>query len=81
LAICTANVPTPPDAPLIRTCCPGRTRAWSRSACRAVTAATGTDAACSKVTIAGFGTTLSRGTLGHLRAARATGGGSDKLPC
>ncbi len=45
------------------------------------TAATGTDAACSKVTVAGFGTTLSRGTPGHLRAAQATGGGFGKLPC
>ena len=25
LAICTANVPTPPDAPLINTSCPGWT--------------------------------------------------------
>jgi len=25
LAICTANIPTPPDAPLINTSCPGRT--------------------------------------------------------
>ena len=25
-AICTANVPTPPDAPLINTLCPGFTR-------------------------------------------------------
>jgi hypothetical protein len=25
LAICTANVPTPPDAPLINTLCPGCT--------------------------------------------------------
>ena len=36
LAICTANVPTPPDAPTISTCCPGRTRPASRSAWRAV---------------------------------------------
>jgi hypothetical protein len=26
LAICTANVPTPPDAPMIRTLCPGSIR-------------------------------------------------------
>jgi hypothetical protein len=26
LAICTANVPTPPDAPMIRTFCPGSIR-------------------------------------------------------
>src|SRR5947209_12312241 len=41
LAICTANVPTPPDAPVIRTVCPGCTLAISRSACRAVKADTG----------------------------------------
>src|SRR5262245_19950307 len=35
LASCTVNVPTPPDAPLTRTFCPGRTRPLSRSACKA----------------------------------------------
>src|SRR2546422_163696 len=30
LAICTANVPTPPDAPLIRTFCPDRICPLSR---------------------------------------------------
>src|SRR5215470_9845596 len=44
LANCTANVPTPPDAPLIKTLCPGRTCPLSRSACNAVHPATGTDA-------------------------------------
>ena len=38
LAICTANVPTPPDAPLTSTLCPGWTCPLSRSACNAVTA-------------------------------------------
>src|SRR6478735_369465 len=45
LAICTANVPTPPDAPMINTCCPGRTRPPSRTACRAVRAEMVTGAA------------------------------------
>ena len=55
LAICTANVPTPPPAPLISTVIPG----WTfplRSACNAVTPACGAAAACSKVRFAGFGT-------------------------
>src|SRR3982750_1402976 len=50
LAICTANVPTPPDAPRTSTLCPGRTRPWSRTAFRAVVAETGTAAACCGVT-------------------------------
>jgi hypothetical protein len=54
LAICTANVPTPPDAPLIRTLCPAWIRPLSRSACKAVKPATGTAAACSKVRLAGL---------------------------
>jgi hypothetical protein len=37
LAIWTAKVPTPPDAPMIRTCCPAWTRPWSRTAWRAAT--------------------------------------------
>ena len=54
LASCTAKVPTPPDAPLTSTLCPARIRPLSRSACRAVNAATGTDAACSNVRPAGL---------------------------
>src|SRR5437899_1119246 len=46
-AICTANVPTPPDAPMTRTVCPGRSSPLSRSPCSAVIAARGTAAACS----------------------------------
>jgi hypothetical protein len=53
-AICTANVPTPPDAPLIKTFCPGRTLPSSRMACRAVSAARGTAAACSNVRVGRF---------------------------
>ena len=55
-AICTANVPTPPDAPFTSTFWPGLTCALSRNACSAVTAATGTPAACANVRFAGFGT-------------------------
>ena len=54
LAICTANVPTPPDAPLMRTFWPGWTWPWSRSSWSAVVAETPTAAACSKVRLAGF---------------------------
>ena len=55
-AICTANVPTPPDAPLIRTLSPGLTLPLSRRPCKAVTPAIGTHAAWSNVTLAGFNT-------------------------
>ena len=55
LAICTANVPTPPDAPLISTFCPGWTLPSSRRSCRAVEADTPTAAACSNVRLVGFG--------------------------
>ena len=55
LAICTANVPTPPPAPLISTVIPGWTFPFG-SACNAVTPACGAAAACSKVRFAGFGT-------------------------
>src|SRR3954463_16380664 len=41
LAICTAKVPTPPEAPTISTLCPGSTRPRSRRPCRAVTAEQG----------------------------------------
>src|SRR5437899_6372315 len=50
-AICTANVPTPPAAPLIKTFCPCRIRPLSRRPCSAVSAATGADAAWSNVTL------------------------------
>src|SRR5436190_23191723 len=53
LAICTANVPTPPAAPLIRTRCPGWIRP-ARRPCRAVSPARGTAAACSNEAFAGF---------------------------
>src|SRR6266508_1958213 len=81
LAIWTANVPTPPDAPLTRTFCPGCTWAASRSACRAPHAAVGTPAACSKVIVGGFGTTLSRGArvLGEGAGDIEVGAGSEDL--
>ncbi len=54
LAIWTANEPTPPDAPLMRTLWPGWTLPSSRSSCSAVVADTPTADACSKVRLAGF---------------------------
>src|SRR6266852_9359063 len=54
LAICTANVPTPPAAPLIKPFCPGRICPLSRRPCNAVNAATGAEAACSNVTLCDF---------------------------
>ena len=55
-AICTANDPTPPPAPLTSTRCPGRTRPRSRSPWSAVMPATPTEPACSNVTLAGLAT-------------------------
>src|SRR3954447_24866453 len=54
-AICTANVPTPPDAPLISNLCPGRTLPCSRTAAKAVHAESPTAADCSNVRLAGLG--------------------------
>src|ERR1700722_20242720 len=45
LAICTAKVPTPPDAPMTSTRWPACTWPRSRTACRAVGAETGAAAA------------------------------------
>jgi hypothetical protein len=69
LASRTENVPTPPDAPLISTCCPGWTRPLSRSPWRAVSPATGTAAACSNDTLPGFSASASSGTATY--SARA----------
>src|SRR5436305_13858098 len=66
LAICTANVPTPPDAPVTSTVCPGCTLAISRSACRAVKADTGIAAACSMLRLTGFGAKIVRWGAGVL---------------
>src|SRR5579864_1198266 len=60
LAICTANVPTPPAAPLIKTFCPGWICSLSRSPCNAVNAATGAEAACSNVTLGALRPTLTQ---------------------
>src|SRR5208283_598471 len=59
LAICTANVPTPPAAPLIKTLTPGCIRPFSpnppsRRPCNAVRPATETAPACSNVMLRGF---------------------------
>ena len=62
LAICTANVPTPPDAPVTSTVCPGCTCAMSRRACSAVIPDVGTVAACSIVSLSGLRTSWSAGT-------------------
>src|SRR6266566_2251045 len=59
LAICTANIPTPPEAPTIRTCCPGWIPPALRKAWRTVKAEVGTAAACSKVRFAGLGASMS----------------------
>ena len=56
LAICRANVPTPPHARLIRTFCPGCPP--SRSAWRAASAEVGTAAGSSNVRLAGFSASL-----------------------
>ena len=71
LAICTAKVPTPPDAPLIRTFWPAVTRAESRSSWRAVVADTPTAAACSKLRRAGFGRNWSSGARANSAKAPA----------
>src|SRR5881296_3239407 len=54
LAIWTANVPTPPPAPLTSTFCPGLMCPWLRRACNAVSPAIGTAADSSKERFAGF---------------------------
>ena len=57
LAIWTANVPTPPDAPMTSTVWPGCTFAL-RTAWSAVTPEMGAAAACSKERFAGLGASL-----------------------
>ena len=54
LAIWTAKVPMPPEAPLISTCCPAWISPWWRRPWSAVTAAIGTAAASSNDRFAGF---------------------------
>src|SRR4051812_37681049 len=49
LAICTANIPTPPEAPTMRTFCWGLIPPASRRAWSATHAEVGTVAACSKL--------------------------------
>jgi hypothetical protein len=54
LAICTAKVPTPPDAPFTSIFSPALSLPKSRTACSAVMAAIGTAAASSNEMFAGF---------------------------
>jgi hypothetical protein len=54
LAICTANMPTPPAARYLRRFGPGWIRRLSRGPSNAVSAGTGAEAACSKVTLCGL---------------------------
>src|SRR6266568_4957724 len=69
LAIGTANSPTPPDAPLINTVCPGWISPGPRSAWSAVQADVGTAAACSKVRVVGLGASLA--DRAHAYSAKA----------
>src|SRR6266850_4295165 len=69
LAIWTANVPTPPDAPSTRTLWPRWIRPLSRRPRRAVIAATGTAAASSNDRLVGFAANLS--SITHAYSAKA----------
>jgi len=69
LAIWTAKVPTPPDAPIIKTFCPGLTFPLSRIPWKAVSAAVGTEAASSNVMLDGFCINPFSGT--HISSAKA----------
>ena len=71
-AICTANVPTPPEAPLISTFVPAPTPP-ARRPCSAVIAATGTAAACSKLIVRGL---WHDGSVGFRRDVLAEGAGA-----
>ena len=62
LASWTAKLPTPPEAPLIRTCWPGWMSPWRPRPWRAVVATIGTAAASSNDNLAGFDATTSSGT-------------------
>ena len=65
-AICTAYVPTPPDAPMISTFWPGATFPWSRTAWSAVEPEMASTAACSKPRFAGRGASLPSASAGVL---------------
>lgn len=64
LAICTENVPTPPDAPTISTLCPVCTCAL-RTACSAVPPEIGAVAACSNGTAAGLAASFDDSTRAY----------------
>lgn len=76
LPICTANVPTPPAAPLTRTFCPARSLPL-RKLCSAVNAAMAAAAACSNVMFAGFFTSVASKV--HADSAKAPAAGSKHL--
>src|SRR5919112_3386526 len=65
LATCTANVPTPPDAPLIKTRVPGPTLPRVRIAASAVRPDITDAAASSKLSPCGFARRLVAGTAGR----------------
>src|SRR6266851_10176330 len=69
LAICTAYIPRPPEAPTIRTFCCGWIPPALRKAWRAVEAEVGTAAACSKVRFTGLGASMS--CRAHAYSAKA----------
>src|SRR5438552_17069201 len=71
LAICTANMPTPPDAPMTSTFCPACTRAPSRTACSAATAEIGTVAASSNERFVGLLASCPTGTTAYSAGHRA----------
>src|SRR5215469_14359649 len=73
LAICTARWPTPPAAAWISTRCPADSRAVSASACHAVSAASGSAAACTWSTLPGFGA--------NARAGAVTYSACEPTPC
>src|SRR5215212_24799 len=65
MAICRANEPTPPEAPMINTVCPAWTSPRSRTPCSAVSAEMVVTAAWAKVRFAGLGASvLGEGALG-----------------
>ena len=63
VAVCTAIVPTPPEAPLMRTRAPGPTPPTSRMAISAVSPVMTDAAASSKLSPAGLGTSWDAGAI------------------
>ena len=69
-ASCAAEQPHPAAAPMLNTVCPGCTFPLSRRACSAVGPEMGAAAACSKVRLAGLGTSPDRRTRTRRRTHR-----------